>query len=1048
MSIERLEDLTRVFPAPDLSTSSLNSPIKLTQTQSSLQSPTGCEQDEQTAERLEGGVKSRVRLVIWGLLKSRFPGLEDTVVSRSRTITVEPHSNNSSGEPEKHRSITKEPGLKDSAAPDEPLADQPHPPMKHTRSASFRPVERRFFDFVSVDDVAKKYLTRQASKQNLQPYVCLSNCNEPYVFFASFQEWRDHMERDHGENWVQPFQIRQAWYCDIDPCSPTHTHTQFSNAAELQAHIEQEHDEGVPAVRVASMIRRNTVRVQNPNFCPLCWRDVLLVSQGTSSIPPPQESETTGQLSGGEGGSEGQEGLQPSMTQDPSVTNSARAKVICEHIARHLEGLVMLSVRYARLKDAPGSPQEWSRGVTGSGVDGKLPSEAESADHSSILVIVPESERSSWQTNLEDLPPIEEQKEVDSPLTTVQPEVVVNPQEPPSPSRSTSPVLSAGLLEDLLDYIHDGLVESVFDSGNRFLPVGVLNKVVHPANVRRELERYVDDHDNANDLRVDELVIYVVEKARRIFAILVYLERIDLWRALSTFKDHGLTDKHLPIPRDLASMVGKGRGTSREEITGPLKAFRHSSWRRVLIMEFYHVQWMFLVPVFKADTLDAIYRLDAKMILPFVKLGKDTKLGAFSNVYAAYIHPDHFQGFPNSHGKSNVQVALKELRMDSQDSELRETFEKEIYTMKELRSMHHDHMINSVATVFRGESRYLMFPWADGGNLRDLWMAWETGPEIRHLWPPTSKLILEVVQQLRGLASALNFLHENNFRHGDVKPENILIFKDKSTLGTLKLGDLGLAKAHNANTTLRRTGTLTKYGTIRYEAPEAEVCPELPRSRRYDIWSIGCVLFEFVIWLVYGQDGLRDLNTAMLKHGNSDAFYIVDAFGGRKKPAEHHPVVSMWLEAVCNDEIWTDGTVLGDLVRIVRDHLLVIEVPTIPTRRAPPPNEQDIPSLQIKAPTIMEPATSECDSAISARRADAKLLEELLQRICERCEADESYLFPSQAIGRVPQHPPAFLEDEIKPVRGLASSDPMLDVRLRDYRTWLSSQPDADEQVE
>jgi serine/threonine protein kinase len=49
-----------------------------------------------------------------------------------------------------------------------------------------------------------------------------------------------------------------------------------------------------------------------------------------------------------------------------------------------------------------------------------------------------------------------------------------------------------------------------------------------------------------------------------------------------------------------------------------------------------------------------------------------------------------------------------------------------------------------------------------------------------------------------------------------------------------------LAKRHDKDTILRIDPTDTRYTTLHYEAPEV-VTSTKPRSRRYDIWSMGCM---------------------------------------------------------------------------------------------------------------------------------------------------------------------------------------------------------------
>jgi len=84
--------------------------------------------------------------------------------------------------------------------------------------------------------------------------------------------------------------------------------------------------------------------------------------------------------------------------------------------------------------------------------------------------------------------------------------------------------------------------------------------------------------------------------------------------------------------------------------------------------------------------------------------------------------------------------------------------------------------------------------------------------------------------------SALHFLHENGIIHGDVKPTNLLLDKNKR----VKLGDFGIARRLHDN-----EGSMVK-GTTKYMAPE--VCsPELgavgPSS---DIYSLGFSAYELM----------------------------------------------------------------------------------------------------------------------------------------------------------------------------------------------------------
>ena len=178
-------------------------------------------------------------------------------------------------------------------------------------------------------------------------------------------------------------------------------------------------------------------------------------------------------------------------------------------------------------------------------------------------------------------------------------------------------------------------------------------------------------------------------------------------------------------------------------------------------------------------------------------------------------------------------VAIKKLNDDTSDEELRQGWEAEAKALDEISGLNHDNIISRVAAFTKGRNRYFMFEWADEGNLRDFWQKLPL-PSLN------AELVKEVLAQLHGLASALHVLHNYNgngsYRHGDLKPENILRFSNKTALGKLKIADMGLARHHRLATGLRPHRTDTRYGTARYEPPEAlTALPNEARSRLYDI---------------------------------------------------------------------------------------------------------------------------------------------------------------------------------------------------------------------
>jgi len=118
-------------------------------------------------------------------------------------------------------------------------------------------------------------------------------------------------------------------------------------------------------------------------------------------------------------------------------------------------------------------------------------------------------------------------------------------------------------------------------------------------------------------------------------------------------------------------------------------------------------------------------------------------------------------------------------------------------------------------------------------------------------------------QLTRSIASqivlALEFMHNNDFVHLDIKPENILI----NRYGYVKIVDFGFARKLNTNIkneygTLYRTDKIK--GTIEYLSPEM--------LRKYygkcsDIWALGILILELSVNIpLFDRMGKQDiLNT-------------------------------------------------------------------------------------------------------------------------------------------------------------------------------------------
>lgn len=385
--------------------------------------------------------------------------------------------------------------------------------------------------------------------------------------------------------------------------------------------------------------------------------------------------------------------------------------------------------------------------------------------------------------------------------------------------------------------------------------------------------------------------------------------------------------------------------------------------------------------------------------------------------------------------------------MNDEQREILQAWENEAGTLEAINGLNHNHIIKCIAAIRRGNGRYFMFPWATGRSLRDFW---DKTPRQ----PPSAEIILQVITQLRGIADALDELHnfeggrsvtrpserqddveessdesDNNpaqsnpenpqvmlddlpivldnevddyrdartapsIRHGDLKPENILRFVDNaSQLGTLRLADMGLAKRHVVATQLRSKGTNTRWSTRQYEAPEA-LSDKNARSRLYDVWSMGCITLEFIIWILYGNAELGKMYSEVKGLTNQiwQYYKIVPHTADEPGGARVHPVVNRWVNYIDQvDPECKDGqsSAIKDLLAVVREKLLVVPLP--------PDRISGVERGRTLAPSL--------GSKVTHYRATAAEFRDALDSILAKAD-QKNYLFTGQ--DRSTLKPPSF----------------------------------------
>lgn len=219
--------------------------------------------------------------------------------------------------------------------------------------------------------------------------------------------------------------------------------------------------------------------------------------------------------------------------------------------------------------------------------------------------------------------------------------------------------------------------------------------------------------------------------------------------------------------------------------------------------------------------------------------------------------------------------------------------------LKLLSAVSHQHMITLLATYEKSGRFHLVFHWAESDLFtywRDTapttndqtirWLAWQcagiaNGLLLIHNPHDRAKSlritlshrnsvanVLKVQQASQGAQSEPERLLEQPGHHGDIKAQNILLFRNQSSDSfTLKISDFGLAG-------FKSTGDVSTGNTPTYAAPEYVIHGGAPNITSCDIWALGCLYLEFLTWFLGGWDMLKAFQVNRVRADCKDTFYV------------------------------------------------------------------------------------------------------------------------------------------------------------------------------
>uniref|UniRef100_UPI00358ECB08 cyclin-dependent kinase 1-like n=1 Tax=Myxine glutinosa TaxID=7769 RepID=UPI00358ECB08 len=178
--------------------------------------------------------------------------------------------------------------------------------------------------------------------------------------------------------------------------------------------------------------------------------------------------------------------------------------------------------------------------------------------------------------------------------------------------------------------------------------------------------------------------------------------------------------------------------------------------------------------------------------------------------------------YKGKHKKTGSIVAMKKIRVESEDEGVPSTAIREISLLKELQ---HPNIVGLKEVLMQDSRLYLVFEF----------LAMDLKKYLDSL-PAGQLLDTAIVKKyMNQLLEGMVFCHSRRVLHRDLKPQNLLV----DTKGTLKIADFGLARALGIPVRVYTHEVVTLW----YRAPEV-----LLGAARYstpiDVWSIGTIFAE------------------------------------------------------------------------------------------------------------------------------------------------------------------------------------------------------------
>lgn len=369
----------------------------------------------------------------------------------------------------------------------------------------------------------------------------------------------------------------------------------------------------------------------------------------------------------------------------------------------------------------------------------------------------------------------------------------------------------------------------------------------------------------------------------------------------------------------------------------------------VTAQEFFTKQASFCTVVLRKRRENIISKPETQR-LPYLE-EKQLAQGSFGTVFKVKIAKGHFVDPSTDPEMANVgpmDLARKDYRMND---DFRARDERDVMERILGISRSCENILENFGSVQIGDTYSLFMPLA----ICDLKM-YMMSQDFHPMSPSTTEAKADLIRCAEGLADGLKFLHSEMdgivCYHMDLKPDNILIFRDR-TRGEdreiWKISDFGMARVKIRKPRGQLTGgerdfdrlfirrrnpteepslslTLNRRGEGTYLAPES-ISATRSMNTESDVWSLGCVISVLFAYFEGGGKGIQDYSEARAGHKDAQGYDRFFLRGQFSKTNTHSGVRTMHKRLVsqAKERSHTESSAVESMLGFIEKNVLEVD---------------------------------------------------------------------------------------------------------------------------